>query len=81
MNVFAEERRRDGGKLPDDKCNKYQSGNIHKLGNVAVQALASFYKDDNFRSLLLERGIKLLNIFITCYKFLHIVVLKFSSKL
>ena len=42
-----------------------QSSDIPGLGNVKAQTLASFYKDDNYRSPLLERGIKLLEMLIT----------------
>ena len=55
--VCAEEGRQDGGKFPGDECNK--------LGDGTIQALASFYKDDIYRSHLLEQGIKLLEMLIT----------------
>ena len=62
--VCAEEGRQDGWKLPGDICNKYQFRHS-QIGNGTIQALASFYKDDNYRSLLLEQGIKLLEMLIT----------------
>ena len=56
------------------------SSDIPKLGNGTIQALASFYKDDNYRSLLLVQGIKLLEMLITG-RFSHTVILEVSLNL
>ena len=76
--VCAEEGRQDGGKLPGEnttvKAPTSPDWGMLKLRHWPVTG--SFYKDDNYRSPLLERGIKLLEMLITG-RFLNLSKLPF----